>query len=78
MMTGNKYQRLASRTIGKELTQRDVLLHSLHGMVGEIGEIHSIYQKAYQGHDLEQEHLKKRSVICCGLSQNSVRQTASK
>jgi NTP pyrophosphatase (non-canonical NTP hydrolase) len=28
-------------------------------MVGEIGEIHSIYQKEYQGHEIDDEHLKK-------------------
>ena len=28
-------------------------------MVGEIGEIHSLYQKIYQGHSMDDEHLKK-------------------
>lgn len=28
-------------------------------MVGEIGEIHSIYQKMYQGHAFEVDHVKK-------------------
>ena len=60
-MTGNEYQRLASRTINKELTNQELEVHALHGMVGEIGEIHSIYQKTYQGHDIENEfeHLTK-------------------
>lgn len=35
-----------------------VTLHALHGMVGEIGEIHSIYQKLYQGHDVDENHAK--------------------
>lgn len=60
-MTGNEYQRLASRTIRSDMTKADQEYHALHGMVGEIGELHSIYQKHYQGHyeDAEEEHLKK-------------------
>lgn len=58
-MTGNEYQKLASRTINPGLTNGYAELHALHGMVGEIGEIHSIYQKEYQGHEIETEHLKK-------------------
>lgn len=60
-MTGNEYQKLASRTINKELRNQELELHALHGMVGEIGEIHSIYQKTYQGHDINNEyvHLQK-------------------
>lgn len=58
-MTGNEYQKLAARTVNKELEPNELGYHALHGMVGEIGEIHSIYQKAYQGHDLDEEHLKK-------------------
>ena len=33
--------------------------HALHGMVGEIGEIHSLYQKTYQGHPFDDEHVQK-------------------
>lgn len=58
-MTGNKYQSLAARTINKDLDITDQELHALYGMVGEIGEIHSMYQKAYQGHDFNNDHLKK-------------------
>lgn len=58
-MTGNKYQELAARTINKELKPREMELHALHGMVGEIGEIHSLYQKTYQGHNIDGGHLKK-------------------
>ena len=59
-MTGNEYQILAERTMS--LKDRDMEVcknHALHGMVGEIGEIHSIYQKEYQGHKIDEEHLKK-------------------
>ena len=58
-MTGNEYQVLASRTMNKELTCEEQMYHALHGMVGEIGEIHSLFQKVYQGHDLDAEHLEK-------------------
>lgn len=58
-MTGNEYQDLAARTINKGLTFEEQKFHTLHGMVGEIGEIHSIYQKMYQGHAFEVDHVKK-------------------
>ena len=60
-MTGNEYQDLASRTINKALLTANTALayHALHGMVGEIGEIHSLYQKVYQGHNIDNDHLKK-------------------
>ena len=55
----NEYQRRASRTINHKLKQTEQRLHALHGIVGEIGEIHSLFQKVYQGHELDVEHLKK-------------------
>jgi NTP pyrophosphatase (non-canonical NTP hydrolase) len=60
-MTGHEYQVLASRTINGELfnNPNSLTYHALHGMVGEIGEIHSLYQKIYQGHSIDEEHLKK-------------------
>lgn len=58
-MTGNEYQRLAGRTINMNLTIAGQMQHALHGMVGEIGELHSIYQKWYQGHEFDYDHIKK-------------------
>lgn len=58
-MTGQEYQELAARTINKEITGVSLEFHALHGMVGEVGEIHSIYQKSYQGHQMDPEHCKK-------------------
>ena len=58
-MTGNEYQKLASRTISSDMTRADQEFHALHGMVGEIGELHGIYQKRYQGHKDTEEHYKK-------------------
>jgi len=58
-MTGNEYQKLASRTIRQDMTKTEQEYHALHGMVGEIGELHSIYQKRYQGHEDTEEHRMK-------------------
>ena len=58
-MTGHKYQKLAERTINRDCNNRQCEMHALHGMVGEIGELHSLYQKVYQGHVIDEEHAKK-------------------
>lgn len=59
LMRGNEYQELAARTINPDLNNEEAMYHALHGMVGEIGEMHSLYQKAYQGHPRDYDHLKK-------------------
>lgn len=65
-MTGNEYQRLASRTIKSDWLSSDMEYHALHGMVGEIGELHSIYQKEFQGHhEASDEHKKKELGDLC-------------
>lgn len=58
-MTLNEYQEAAARTINPELYPEQQLHHALHGMAGEVGEIHSLFQKTYQGHEIDPEHLKK-------------------
>lgn len=58
-MEVNTYQRLAARTINPDLRMMDQEHHALHGMAGEIGEIHSLYQKIFQGHMFDDEHMKK-------------------
>ena len=58
-MTGNEYQKLAERTMNTTKSKNELEMHALHGMVGEIGEIHSLYQKIYQGHNLNETHIKK-------------------
>lgn len=58
-MTGNEYQKLAARTIDKNLAPKGQEHHALYGMCGEIGELHSIYQKAYQGHKFDEVHARK-------------------
>lgn len=58
-MTLNEYQELAARTIDNELKRDQIRKHAMHGMVSEIGELNGIYQKFYQGHPFNEEHLKK-------------------
>lgn len=53
------YQNLAARTINNALTDEQKEMHALHEMASEVGEIHSLYQKVYQGHEMDTEHLKK-------------------
>lgn len=58
-MTGNEYQKLAARTINKELLCIQQEMHAIFGMCSEVGEIQGLYQKCYQGHDMDEEHAKK-------------------
>lgn len=58
-MTPNEYQKLAARTINKDLTPGGKEHHALYGMCSEIGELQSIYQKVYQGHEFDEDHAKK-------------------
>ena len=58
-MLANTYQSLAARTINSNLSSDETLMHALHGLAGEVGEIHSIFQKKYQGHVVDKEHLIK-------------------
>ena len=57
-MNINMYQQLAARTINPAISHIETLLHALHGMSAEVGEIHSIYQKSYQGHEVDDDDLK--------------------
>lgn len=58
-MQMNEYQRLAARTINPKLHSTQKMYHALHGMASEIGEIHGLFQKDYQGHEIDPQHLKK-------------------
>ena len=59
MLDVNVYQKMASRTIDKNLTNGQASLHALFGLASEVGELHDIFQKYYQGHKLNEEHMKK-------------------
>ena len=58
-MDANVYQLLAARTINHNLCLTAQKEHALHGMAAEVGELHGIYQKMYQGHEVDETHLKK-------------------
>lgn len=44
-MTGNEYQKLASRTMNPALNGRDVLINGVMGLCGEAGEAIDIVKK---------------------------------
>lgn len=58
-MTLEHYQLGAKRTMNPALSFEETSRHALHGMCAEVGEIHSLFQKFYQGHDVDAEHVKK-------------------
>lgn len=58
-MTLNEYQQAAQRTMNSALGFEEVSRHALHGMCAEVGEIHGLYQKFYQGHEMDAEHVQK-------------------
>ena len=58
-MTINTYQQLAARTINHTLDRDETINHAVFGLSGEVGEISSLFQKVYQGHELNESDLRK-------------------
>lgn len=58
-LTLNEYQIAAQRTMNTALNFEETSRHALHGMCAEVGEIHSLFQKFYQGHEVDAEHVMK-------------------
>lgn len=58
-MTINTYQQLAARTMNHALDRDETINHAVFGLSGEVGEISSLFQKVYQGHDLNESDLRK-------------------
>lgn len=58
-MTINTYQQLAARTINHALDRDEMINHAVFGLSGEVGEISSLFQKVYQGHELNESDLRK-------------------
>lgn len=54
-MTLNEYQDLARRTQNPKLNEHDRLKHALLGLASECGEILGIYQKMFQGHEVDED-----------------------
>lgn len=63
-MTGNEYQKLAARTMSITLSQHGIIRHAVFGLCSEAGEVAGLFQKQYQGHEIEPEHLKKELGDC--------------
>ncbi len=64
-MTSNEYQKLAMRTAGTEDKER-LLMNGALGICGEAGEVADLIKKtAFQGHNLDVEHLIEECGDCC-------------
>lgn len=66
MITSNRYkscdyyQMDAMRTASIPMDDTGAMMtHAVFGMCSEAGEVAGIFQKVYQGHDADSEHLKK-------------------
>lgn len=66
MITSNRYkscdyyQMDAMRTASIPVEDTGAMMtHAIFGMCSEAGEVAGIFQKVYQGHDIEGDHLKK-------------------
>ena len=56
----NEYQKLAMRTVNKELSKKDMLINGVMGLCGEPGEAIEIVKKHIaHNHELDKEHLAK-------------------
>ena len=52
----NDYQKLALRTLNKNLDKKDILINSVMGLCGESGEAIDLVKKhLYQGHELDKK-----------------------
>ena len=63
-MTGNEYQKLAMRTCNVNDDKVDMLCHGVFGLTSEAGEVAGLLQKVYQGHEFDDEHMKKELGDC--------------
>ena len=78
----DEYQKDAARTIMTPDDSDKMLTHGLLGLGSEVGEVLGIFQKTYQGHKADPEHLIKEigdvlwmvAEICtaCGFSMSDV------
>lgn len=63
-MTGNEYQKLASRTISNSMSSDEKMKHGVFGLCSEAGEVAGLFQKQYQGHVIDPQHLAKELGDC--------------
>ena len=56
----NDYQKLALKTLNKNLDKKEILINSVMGLCGESGEAIDLVKKhLYQGHELNKERFAK-------------------
>lgn len=64
-MTGKEYQKLAMRTCSIPYEdKKSMIRHAVFGLTSEAGEVASIFQKEYQGHEVDVIHVKKELGDC--------------
>lgn len=64
-LTPDTYQRLAMKTCSIPYDNKeDMIRHAVFGLTSEAGEVAGIYQKVYQGHKIDREHVKKELGDC--------------
>lgn len=64
-MDGKTYQKLAIRTCSIPYDQKEEMIHhAVFGLTSEAGEVAGIFQKMYQGHPIDPEHIKKELGDC--------------
>lgn len=64
-MTAHEYQKLAMRTCNIPYDQKhDMMMHAVLALTSEAGEVSGIFQKKYQGHTVDLEHLKEELGDC--------------
>lgn len=64
-MTGNEYQKMAMRTCSIPYEDTGAMIHhAVFGLTSEAGEVAGIFQKHYQGHEIDPEHVKKELGDC--------------
>lgn len=60
MYDADAYQKAAMRTCSIPLEDTGSMIrHAVFGMCSEAGEVAGIFQKQYQGHEIDPEHVKK-------------------
>lgn len=63
-LTMDYYQKLAMRTCNFKKDREKKLFHAIFGLNSEAGEVAGLFQKSYQGHDIDIAHLKKELGDC--------------
>lgn len=63
-MNPNEYQQLAMRTCALTGDNDAMIHHAVFGLASEAGEVAGIFQKVYQGHMIDTDHVKKELGDC--------------